>query len=76
MMAAEDNLNPKQFKWTPEKFGTNIADHLRREHTDTAPIGGWSRTILDAKAHAKLHATEDLVAGTTPHKHFTPKNPR
>jgi hypothetical protein len=73
-MSAEDNLSPKQFKWTPNKYGRNVLWHMRDEHTDMTPEGGWSRTLIDERAHEAAHAAaEDGVHGTKPHKHFTPK---
>lgn len=79
-MSAEDNLGKqfngakKLFKWTPHKFGRDVAYHMRREHEDMTPKGGWSATLADEQAHAAAHeAEENGVTGTVPHKHFTPK---
>jgi hypothetical protein len=75
-MSAEDNLQPKQFKWTPNKYDLRIRDHFEREHTDMTAVGGWSRTYQDDEAHKAAHAKDpDGIAGTTPHKHFKPKDP-
>jgi hypothetical protein len=71
-MSSEENLSPKQFKFTPIKFHMSVAEHLRKEH-GIEPRGGWSRTGIDEKAHKAEHdKAGDRVAGTTPHKHFVP----
>lgn len=73
-MSAEDNLQPKQFKWTPHKYDLRVGDHLLREH-NRRPEGGWSRTFIDERSHKAEHdADPDGIAGSTPHKHFKPKN--
>jgi hypothetical protein len=60
-MSAEDNLSPKQFKWTPNKYGRDVLWHMRREHTDMTPQGGWSRTGIDERAHEAAHAAERVA---------------
>jgi hypothetical protein len=71
-MSAEENLSPKQFKWTPVKFDLAVGEHLRKEHGIT-PKGGWSRTPIDEKTHKEEHdKDENRVAGVVAHKHFAP----
>lgn len=73
-MSAEENLQPKQFKWTPNKYHMSVRDHLRREHKDMTPKGGWSHTTRDEEQHAAAHAADsEGISGTVPHKHFQPK---
>jgi hypothetical protein len=76
-MSANDNLSPKQFKWTPHKYDLDVRDHFKREHQDMESKGGWSRTYIDEEAHSAAHAQDaEGVAGTIPHKHFKPKGRR